>query len=243
MLSYRHFIITRFNINIYPQEFEARLRPSWLLPRLELFQRFCLPSLQAQHNQNFTWLVLFDEQTPPQIRKLISAYTKYPNFHPLYCGAFDTVMPLIISTMQELACDAEWLLTTRLDNDDALGRGFVHCLQQVVESLTPDQLAPSDTLFINFPVGLQWHDGAYYAFEDATNAFVSLLERAHEPHSVFWVDHPSIHDVAPVLQARTRPLWLQNVHDLNVYNYLRGERLQSADFAGEFPHLAPNATA
>lgn len=236
-MHYAHFIITRFNINIYPQDFPHRLSPTWIAPRLEHFQRFCFPSLQGQRDQRFTWLVLFDEQTPLPLRRLVNAYARYSNFVPVYCGAFDTVIPTVVRTMKELAPDAEWLLTTRLDNDDALAAGFVQCLHQVMDSLDEEGLKPSDTLFVNFPNGLQWHEGKVYAFEDSTNAFVSLLERPDDPRTVFWVDHPSIYSVAPVIQAATSPLWLQHVHDLNVYNYVRGDELQDADLSREFPHL------
>lgn len=234
-MEYHHFIITRFNVNIYPTEFASRLENAWLSLRLDLFQRFCFPTVQAQLNQDFTWLVLFDEQTPPHIRRIIDTYARYPNFEPVYCGAFDTVMPTAVSRMQEIAPDAEWFLTTRLDNDDALSTRFVHCLHEVANSLDEAALQPSDTLYVNFPNGLQWFDGDFYDFEDATNAFVSLMERRHDPHTVFWVDHPSIHEVAPVIQAKTLPLWLQVVHDTNMYNHLRGSRREPGDIVSSFP--------
>ncbi|WP_147819293.1 glycosyltransferase [Salidesulfovibrio onnuriiensis] len=236
-MDYHHFIITRFNVNIYDIDFPARLEETWLAERFDLFQKFCFPSIRAQHNQNFTWLVLFDEQTPARYRALIKAWSRYENFVPVYCGAFTTIMPAVVERMREIAPHADWFLSTRLDNDDALAVGYVHCLQGVVANLTGEQFGDSDALYVNFPKGLQWYKGDYYDFEDVTNAFVSLLERSDEPHTVFWVDHPCIHDVAPVVQAETRPLWLQNVHDLNVYNYVRGEKLDQADFSKAFPHL------
>lgn len=52
---------------------------------------------------------------------------------------------------------------------------------------------------------------------------------------MFWVDHPSIHDVGPVIQAETNPLWLQVVHETNVYNYVRGEEIDGSSWAGFFP--------
>jgi hypothetical protein len=42
-------------------------------------------------------------------------------------------------------------------------------------------------------------------------------------------------DAAPVLQAETTPLWLQNVHDINVYNYVRGKRIEGRECAAAFP--------
>ncbi len=234
-MTFSHFIITRFNVNIYPIDFPARLNDTWLSLRFEMFQKFCFPTVQAQHKQEFTWLVLFDEQTPEHFIPLIRIYAKYRNFVPVFCGAYDTIMPTVVDRMRALAPDAPWFLTTRLDNDDALSTGFVRCLHEVVGTLAEDSLKPDDAVYINFPNGLQCYQGDFYAFRDVTNAFVSLLERRESPHTVFWVDHPSIHDVAPVLQAETTPLWLQNVHDINVYNYVRGEKIDGKECAAAFP--------
>lgn len=234
-MNHHHFIITRFNVNIYDIEFPKRLEDTWLSLRFELFQKYCFPSVRAQLNQDFTWLVLFDEQTPARYRAFIDIYARYDNFVPVYCGPFQTIMPTVIARMKEIAPDAEWFLTTRLDNDDALSTGFVRCLHEVVNNLSEPGLKPSDTLYVNFPNGLQWCDGDFYDFEDLTNAFVSLLERRDDPHTVFWVDHPSIYDAAPVIQAKTAPLWLQVIHDMNVYNYVRGAKVNAATLMRQFP--------
>jgi len=237
VVDFHHFIITRFNVNIYEIDFPLRLEDTWLAERFELFQKYCFPSIQAQRNQDFSWLVLFDEKTPARYKGLIDAYAKYQNFIPLYSDSYSSNMPIVVDRMHEIAPDVDWFLTTRLDNDDALAVGFVHCLQGIVHSLTAEQLGPKENLFINFTKGLQLNEGTFYDFEDATNAFASLIERSANPHTIFWVDHPSIHDVAPVLQADTQPLWLQNVHETNVYNYVRGTKLDTVDISKEFPHL------
>eukprot|EP00831_Metopus_contortus_P085180 TRINITY_DN9843_c0_g1_i1.p1 TRINITY_DN9843_c0_g1~~TRINITY_DN9843_c0_g1_i1.p1 ORF type:complete len:272 (+),score=49.59 TRINITY_DN9843_c0_g1_i1:42-857(+) len=234
-MDFHHFIITRFNVNIYDIDFPKRLEDTWLALRFELFQRYCFPAVKAQVNQNFTWLVLFDAETPARYKALINIFAKYANFTPVFCGAFKSIMDTVRLKMREIAPEAGWFLTTRLDNDDGLSTGFVQCLHGVVASLNEADLKPSDTLFINFPNGLQYHDREFYDFKDATNAFVSLLERSDAPHTVFWVDHPCIYDVAPVIQAETSPLWLQVVHGMNVYNYVRGEKAEAVEVYKFFP--------
>ena len=91
-------------------------------------------------------------------------------------------------------------------------------------------------MFINFTNGLQYCDGHVYEFKDATNAFVSLLEKSDSPHTVFWVDHPSNYDKAPVAQIVSKPIFLQNIHKCNVYNYVRGELIQESKIVDDF-HL------
>lgn len=203
-MKYHHFIITRFNVNIYDIDFPKRLEPTWLAVRFDLFQKFCFPTLAAQRNKDFTWLVLFDEQTPAVYKKLINAYSRLENFVPVYCGAYNTIMGTVREQMKEIAPEAEWYLTTRLDNDDALSVEFVDYVQRVANTLSEDQLAPADTLFINFPNGLQYCEGEFYDFKDETNAFVSLMERKERPRTVFgWT-------IRPFTLFRRWPRWRPN---------------------------------
>lgn len=233
-MNFRHFILTRFNINITAANFSLRLEDTWLSLRFDLFQRFCFPSVRGQSCQDFTWLVLFDEQTPKLYQRVIAAYAAYANFLPLFCGPHDTVLPQAVAKMRELAPEAEWLLTTRLDNDDALAKDFVRCLHEVARSADAVRPEPGGPVYINFPMGLQYHENRVYDFADLTNAFVSLLEPAESAQTVFWVDHPAIYDKAPVIQAKAKPMWLQNVHGTNVYNYLRGVPVKDADPLRDF---------
>ncbi|KHK02919.1 glycosyltransferase [Desulfovibrio sp. TomC] len=233
-MSFRHCIITRFNVHINRAVFDFRLSPSWLSERFELFRAFCLPSLQRQECQDFTWLVLFDEKTPAPFRRIVKALEGYTNFVPLYCGAFETIMPQVRRTLADLFPDTDYFLTTRLDNDDALSEKFVGTLHKVVAGLMASKELPESELYINFPNGLQYCKGTVYDFRDVTNAFVSLLERNRPPHTVFWVDHPAIYDKAPVAQIETRPIFLQTIHERNVYNYIRGEALENTDILREF---------
>ncbi|MFZ5813452.1 MAG: glycosyltransferase [Thermodesulfobacteriota bacterium] len=224
-MRFSHFLITRFNVNIEPTDFLPRLGDAWLSLRFDLFQKFCFPSVHGQRCQQFTWLVLFDRQTPKRFAGLIKSYERYANFVPVLCGEYESIIPQVVETMRRMSPDTEWLLTTRLDNDDALARNFTQTVQEAARHLLDQNQLPGNRCYMNLPNGLQYHDGTLYAFKDVTNAFVSLLEPAASPKTVFWVDHPAIHTKAPVVQIQAPPLWLQTVHGTNVYNYLRGSPL------------------
>ena len=73
MENYSHFIITRFNLNLYAQDkHDLPTRTDrWLEHRFEVFERYCLPSVAAQTSGNFTWLCLFDAATPEPYRSRI----------------------------------------------------------------------------------------------------------------------------------------------------------------------------
>ena len=68
-----HFVITRFNVRSTLQGSEAMIEPAYLAHRLEMFEQFCLPTLRGQSRQDFTWLVLFSEDTPSTIRHVIES--------------------------------------------------------------------------------------------------------------------------------------------------------------------------
>lgn len=75
MENYSHFIITRFNLNLYAQDkHDLPTRTDrWLEHRFEVFERYCLPSVAAQTSGNFTWLCLFDAATPEPYRAVSKA--------------------------------------------------------------------------------------------------------------------------------------------------------------------------
>jgi len=56
-----------------------------------------------------------------------------------------------------------------------------------------------------------------------SSAFIGLLEKVESPQTAYRVDHPFIYEPADVEQIETSPLFLQYVHERNVYNYVRGD--------------------
>ena len=53
MENYSHFIITRFNLNLYAQDkHDLPTRTDrWLEHRFEVFERYCLPSIIRPHRR------------------------------------------------------------------------------------------------------------------------------------------------------------------------------------------------
>lgn len=58
---------------------------AWLEHRFELFERFCLPSIQNQTIKSFHWIVLFDSSTPDRFKDIIKGYQKKcPQLMPIF---------------------------------------------------------------------------------------------------------------------------------------------------------------
>ena len=65
---FQHYLITRFNLKKEGWDTSKNnipvLTEEWLERRFKLFETFCFPSVKHQSNQNFTWFVYFDVDTP-----------------------------------------------------------------------------------------------------------------------------------------------------------------------------------
>lgn len=230
MKEFQHFIITRFNVKV---DFGSTtgLDPDWLEHRFDLFERFCYPSVRSQSNQNFKWLVYFDAETPEPFKSKILSYASWQNFIPVFLSEkfTDEVNRSII--LRYLDSQPDFLITTRLDNDDAICRSFTGMIQS--------HFARQEMQFITLPNGYVWQDGRLYAFQYLSNPFLSLVERIHtgtsdEFKTVLCGSHTQVTKIGTLKQIRAEPSWLQVIHGKNVANRVRGIRQPLAKLTGKF---------
>jgi hypothetical protein len=221
----QHLILTRFNIwNPFSGSDDRRLSEDYLTHRLALFERYCLPSVAGQTCDAFRWVIFFDEETPSGIKKKVAAsLDKFDHVFPVYMTredgvAFDSrVWPFIPSQAID---DRRYLLTTRLDNDDAVATHFVQTIQASVR-LGDD--------FLNLPRGYRYVQATNRVYESVhpSNTFASRIEDRSrgEPATVLNVDHMQIEKSGRVRQVRGDPCWVIVVHETNVSNrYTWSER-------------------
>ncbi len=214
--SYKHFIITRFNV---PLPWASRQwDDKWLKSRIRLFEDFCYPSVKGQSCQNFKWLVLFDQKSPDYLRDLIDKYSEYKNFVPVYMSTFSQEA-LYKSINEHLKEKTEYLITSRLDNDDAIHKDFISVIQQHFDS--------QELLFLNFLKGYRWHEGKIYSKDLPSNMFLSLIEKIQKNKSfksVLCGNHTRINEVGTILDISDFPAWLMVIHDDNLRNKRVGIR-------------------
>jgi hypothetical protein len=221
--SFHHIILTRFNCSnsrsSNDKEIAIRSRPGWLEGRFDLFERYCLPSVLAQTNQDFEWLIYFDRHTPSEyLDRARRGIGDRPNIRLMLCEIYgsETVRE---DLARDLPADTKWLLTTRFDNDDALRRDFVERLHKEVR--------PGVTESISFSFGVVYGSGKTYLSRQESNAFISLSEPLPNPKTVISAPHNEMARIAPVREIGGAPAWMQVVHDSNVSNKTRGRRLPS----------------
>lgn len=219
MNSIAHFLVTRFNVRETSTDRRA-LDIEWLSARFELFERFCFPTVRAQTDQNFRWLVLFDAETPAPIRTRIEGCARWPNLTPVFIppGVEGAARKAVEGHLRGIP---DVLLTTRLDNDDGICRTFVQEIHQHANVSVPTVL--------DFPVGYVWYRGRIYRYHLPLNAFTTLAEprrslKGSGFHTVYTGSHTQLGRVGDVVAVNSRPSWLQVVHGGNLENRPRGIR-------------------
>lgn len=221
-MELQHFLLTRFNILLWRQDKEGKKvrTTKWLEHRCSLFEKYCLPSIKNQTCQNFEWIVLFDSMTPDSFKEKIASYqSECPQLIPVFVepenGRYfaDIFRKEIVKRLK-----AKRVISTYLDNDDALNIGFVEDLQH-------------RALFVNNGTFFYYDEGYQYYTEDQfmmqirypRNHFVSVVEDGdattvkgvfgHGRH--YYID--SI-EGAKIEHIKTIPMWCEVVHEKNILN-------------------------
>lgn len=213
--DFTHFILTRFNTAVDFAPSRKGLDQEWLESRLLLFERYCLPSVAAQRTGTFRWLVFCDAESPEWFKERMSSYGEL--LSPLYIQgpATDQVIALSVAGCKDN--QKPYLISTRLDNDDALGIDHIRLVQQ--------QFKRQNREFIVFPFGLQLYRGHLYNAYWDSNPFLSLIEKVGRDGSfttVMCVEHNRVRTAGTVRMVMSRPQWLQVIHGSNLLNTLRG---------------------
>lgn len=218
----QHFILTRFNLLLWNKDKEGvpvRSR-EWLEHRFGLFEKYCLPSIEAQSCKDFIWIVLFDSKTPDDYKKRISKYqSDCPQLVPVYVepqnGRFFAQI-FKNEVVKRLSCNK--VVTSYLDNDDALSVRFVEDLQQRVVTL-------ADGTFINYTHGYQFYTDFKYVMQIQypRNHFMSVVEEGNPATlktiygygSHYYID--KIKDIH-IEKIKELPMWCEVIHEKNMGN-------------------------
>lgn len=181
---------------------------------MQLFRQFTVPSVASQSRLPDAWLVFFDEGTPEATRnEFRQLAAKLPLLHAEHCREF-TPMMVVERVRRIMGPTADWLLTTRLDNDDALHRRFIETVQS--------HARPGVREFINPTYGLILANRRLYRDRDYSNPFITLSEPALDCRTVLVDEHTLLARHGSVRQFALPDAWIQVVHGGNLVNQVRG---------------------
>lgn len=222
-MNIAHFVITRFNLPLRGWTKDKNnvsvATDTWMARRIDLFRTFCLPTLASQTTRQFTWLVLFNDKTAEQYKRLNEQLQhEYAFYKPLYLSDEQTAdLPTYLSGQIKAVTDAEYVVTTRMDNDDALAIDAIEEIQSCVKSTSYKQ-----PYAVSLPNGIQFYTQYNLSMwvNYKANHFLSLVERKSERYkTVYDFSHVEVSKRYPVVCAgKNRNMWMEVCHESNLDN-------------------------
>lgn len=233
-----HYLITRFNLRTEEWQHTRQgadvLTDNWLEERFRLFENYCLPSVAHQTNNNFTWCVFFDIETPDKFKDRIDGFKiQLKNFHPIYIDNMEhlqnTFLSFIEATMDK---HLPYVITTRLDNDDLVHRDFIDTIQN--EFILQDNMVIDLTK--GYQVNIEMGSCDVRSIDFPFNQFISFVETSKLPLKTVlskqhqeWKRHPEIR------VYNKKEIWIELIHSSNKLNTIRTKfkrtvRLNNAAF-------------
>ena len=218
----QHFILTRFNLSIWCNDKDGRPVGTleWLENRFSLFEKFCLSSIANQTCKEFEWIVLFDSKTPDQYVGRIREYQgKCPQMIPVFVTSekgryYERVFRKEV--VERLK--GKRVITTYLDNDDALDIHFVEDLRKRILNL-------EDGTFVYYLNGYQYFTefGLLLRINYRRNHFVSVVETGDSKtvKSIYGYGSHYYIDKIPGVRieyVKGAPLWCEVIHERNMGN-------------------------
>jgi hypothetical protein len=221
--QFKHFLTTRFNLAFEEWSKDKNHNQvrtdDWLQKRIQLFEKYCLPSISKQTNQDFDWIILFDVSSPDFLKSRIKEWQKLcPRIHPLFTRAKTYLIDLkeIISVKND---NREFVITTRIDNDDVFQ---LDAIAEIQKAFLPKNVV------IDFPFGYFLDvKGRKMTEQDyPNNPFISVIEKMDSMETVWsrrhadWIEFPRT-------QTMLFPMWIQVIHNSNKVNTFRHGRYVS----------------
>ena len=223
----KHFLITPWNLDMLDMD--------WLIARQKLFEKFCLPSVLSQTNKDFEWILVSDSRTPDEFKKVLDSYSAtvlysdvgegLPKTKNDFFRAIQLEEAVAVPLRSYLETKGEGdIMTTRLDNDDAISIDHIDRIQGYQAQYSRNQ----DQYWLNMVRGYKWCSGNVYPIGALHNPFISFVE----PQGTLLTAYQCCHHLAPksghpVMYVREgEPTWMQVIHGGNLMNKLmryRGE--------------------
>ena len=231
---FKHYIFTRWNLldtNTTIYNNPAVEDPEvWIEHRMKLFDELTLPSVMCQTCMDFTWLLAFAEETP---RWITEKYSSFPHIKIIrkYPQEWLRNRYGILGII-----DGNWLITSRLDNDDIILPEYIETVQSYFD----------ETFKLVDVNGYQYDlaTGKHYDPDRAgcTSPFISLIEQIGVPwqstatdpqearlitapvKTVYYCSHSKMEWHFPAVKNPKR-LYKMVIHDRNISNHITGHEI------------------
>jgi len=225
---FKHYIFTRWNLldtNTTIYNNPAIDNPEvWMKHRMELFEKYTLPSVMLQTCKNFTWLLAFAKETPIWIT---DKYKEFPNVVIIREYPADWLRRYWGHT------EGDWIISSRLDNDDMIMPEYIETVQSYFDETF--KLVDTDGVKHVIATGKEYTP----ARKSNNSPFISLIEQvgvpwqsiANDPKerrlitehvkTVYFCSHSHMEMHFPSVKSYKK-LYKMIIHDRNISNKLEG---------------------
>lgn len=212
-------LITEFNWGTNPKGIED----DYLEGRFEIFSKYTFPSINAQTDNDFYWILLLNSQTPQQFRDKLEEYQKKSTMNMILayidCTNSQPKIPDIIKNYVDIK--TRYVLTCRCDNDDMLAKEYISCMKE--------NARPINNLFLDFIRGYNLNntDKSINTYKCRSNHFIGYIDdlNKNDLQTVFKGQHAFIREQGWIrrIDNKSYPLWCEIIHDTNIINWVQGE--------------------
>lgn len=221
--DFTHYLITRYNVPLrnWAQDKAGNLvrHEAWMHQRLSLFKKFCVPTINGQSSQHFQWLIYLGSGTNARhIEAIKEALGEIKNAELRLADDMEGLLTDLRHILSKSKTD--FVITSRLDNDDGLGKDFIRNVQKA--------FLHQHRLLINMDHGVVYDTGKKILTElrrAYLNHFTSLIERRTDQGdylTVLGFAHTQPPPDVVVLNLHTKYAWLKIIHDRNLNSRTKG---------------------
>ncbi len=238
-----HFIITRFNLKNNDWNVDKNNNvicdDDWLNFRFDIFEKTCFNSIKNQSNLNFKWLVYFDIETPNNYKKRIESLNNdFPQFKPIYKESNQVFLNDLSKDIKGFT-NKEYIITTRIDNDDAFHYKAIEKIQE--------QFNYQDSIIINLPwiVCFDLLNKKMSKHFYVSNPFISLIEKktVNTFQTVFCKAHNDWRKSHQIININDNKSYcFQLIHERNIYNQMEGDFIYDKKITKQFNLLIDLST-
>src|SRR4030095_10894780 len=220
---FTHYLITRYNVPLEGWEVDkagiSTRDNDWLTHRLSLFTKYCVPTIIAQSEKNFIWLIYCDKDTSEeQLKAIYNSLQAVPQAQiRLVIGYHDCLADIDQILSKAIT---PFVITSRLDNDDGIGKDYIKMVQK--------HFIPYDGSILNLLHGHGYHPVnkvSTLLWNIHMNHFTSLIEKTKPGGghmSIRGFQHTSPPSHFQIFDLHVKNAWIKIFHERNLKSSIFG---------------------
>lgn len=224
---FEHYVITRFNLGLYKNE-SIDNKTLYMDYRIKIFRDIYIKSFLNQTCEKFKIIVMIDHLTPDYYKEeILNCYKEKIFVVPMIANNFDDIFKTAdLKNKILLECKKDYLITTRVDNDDGVSNNFIEIIQSNFNKQQFEFLNFSNGYILNLKKNKKI---GFYKSKQLSNPFITLIENFNNNFKTVMCDwHTRLNKYGKIVQNNSDYMWLQTIHENNISNIV-----SSTDFEND----------